>query len=257
MARRSMRLTTRELSTRTLDDFERFFWGVNGCGCALYLFGRHLSPAANSAEKGKRFTGKDWRATELAAVKELVRKGLAHGILVYAEGEPVGWCHFGRTEEVPVPRDDSIPQSMFARDPSSQWRITCMLTRIDHRRQGVASMALAAAVAAIKKHGGGWIEAMPMAFPHRDPMLTKLRKTYRWRSTEITDYLRDNWPSKQIPGIGRVNACPVTTRSMGHTGTLSMYEKLGFKPTAIEFGNSDPQHPWHYLGQALVVRLKI
>jgi GNAT superfamily N-acetyltransferase len=256
MARPAKRFTTRELSMRTLADFERFFWGVNGCGCALYLFGRHLSPAAGSSEKGKRFTGRDWRATELAAVSELVRKGLAHGILVYAGGEPVGWCHFGRAEEVPVPRDGSIPRSMFARDPSTQWRITCMLTRIDHRRQGVASIALAAAVAAIKKRGGGWIEAMPMAFPHRDPMLTEVRKRYGWRSTELIEYVRDAWPSMEIPGIGRVNACPVTTRSMGHTGTLSMYEKLGFKPTAIEFGNSDPNHPWHYLGHALVVRLR-
>ena len=114
-------------------------------------------------------------------------------------------------------------------------------------------MALAAAVAAIKMRGGGWVEAVPMAFPHRDPMLTKLRKTYGWRSTEITEYLRESWPSKDIPGIGRVNACPVTTRSMDHAGTLSMYEKLGFKPIAIdEFRSSDPHHPWHYL----VVRLK-
>jgi GNAT superfamily N-acetyltransferase len=181
MAGRTKRFTTRELSVRTLADFERFFWQVNGCGCALYLFGRHLSPAAGSAEKGKRVPGKEWRAGELAAVKELVRKDLAHGILVYADGEPVGWCHFGRAEEVPVPRDDSIPQRMFARDRSTQWRITCMLTRLDHRRQGVASIALAAALVAIKKRGGGWIEAIPMAFPHHDPKLTKLRKAYGWR----------------------------------------------------------------------------
>jgi hypothetical protein len=40
MASRTKRLTTRELSMRTLPDFERFVWQVNGCGCALYLFGR-------------------------------------------------------------------------------------------------------------------------------------------------------------------------------------------------------------------------
>lgn len=253
MVTRDKQFTTRELSVGTLPDFERFFWQVNGCACALYLFGRHLSPAESSAEKGKRFSGKDWRAGELAAVKDLVHKGLAHGILVYADGEPVGWCHFGRAEEVPVPRDDSIPRRMFARDPSTQWRITCLLTRIDYRRRGVAGTALAAALAAIKKRGGGWVEAIPMSFPHRDPVLTRLRQTYGWRSQEVSDYLRDNWPSKEIPGIGRVNACPVTSRTMDHAGTLSMYEKLGFEPVAIDELRHDPQHSWDYL----VVRLKV
>ncbi|WP_349694856.1 hypothetical protein [Actinopolymorpha sp. B11F2] len=93
-----------------------------------------------------------------------------------------------------------------------------------------------------------------MTFLHRDPMLAKLRKTHGWRSTEITDYLWDNWPSKEIPGISQVNACPVTARSLDHADTLSMYEKLGFKPTAIdEYRSSDPQHPWHYI----VARLKV
>lgn len=256
MPAQTKKFTTRELSVRTLADFERFFWQVNGCGCALYLFGRHLTLQPlppSSAEKGSTFQGRARRARELAAVKELVRKGMAHGILVYLDGEPVGWCHFGRAEEVPVPREDSIPRSMFARHPDTQWRITCLLTRTDHRHQGVASTALAAAVTAIKKRGGGWIEATPMAFPHHDLMLTKLRKAYGWRSPEVTAYIRDNWPSKEIRGIGRVNACPVTTRSMDHAGTLSMYEKLGFRPTAIDQFRSDPQHPWHFV----VARLKV
>jgi len=254
MATKTERFITRELSMHTLPDFEQFFSQVNGCGCALYLFGRHLSPPAASARKGNRILGPARAAWEMTAVKELVRKGLAHGILVYADGEPVGWCHFGRAEEVPVPRDESIPRRMFARHPSTQWRITCLLTRKDHRRQGVASTAVVAAVAAIKKRGGGWIEATPMAFPHYDPRLTKLRKMYGWHSSEVIDYIRDNWPSKQIRGIGRVNACPVTTRSMDHAGTLSMYEKLGFEATGIdECRRSDPQHPWHFV----VVRLKI
>lgn len=93
-----------------------------------------------------------------------------------------------------------------------------------------------------------------MAFPHHDPRLTKLRKTYGWHSPEITAYIRDHWPSKHIPGLGQVNGCPVTTRSMDHAGTLSMYQKLGFKPTAIDrFRSGDPQHPWHFV----VVRLKV
>jgi GNAT superfamily N-acetyltransferase len=189
------------------------------------------------------------RARELSAVKELVHSGQAHGILVYADGKPVGWCHFGRADEVPLERDGKIPEHMFARDPSTQWRITCLTTLMKYRRQGVASTALAAAVAAIRKHGGGWIEATPMAFPHHDPTVAQLRRTFGHRSPEVLDYLRQNWPSKELPGLGQVSACPATTRTLGHMGTMSMFEKLGFTPTARDTlaDSNDPRHPATFL----------
>jgi hypothetical protein len=40
---------------------------------------------------------------------------------------------------------------------------------------------------------------------------------------------------------------------MDHAGTLSMYEKVGFTPIAIDELRRDPHHPWHYV----VVRLKV
>jgi hypothetical protein len=33
--------------------------------------------------------------------RDLVERGHAHGILVYANGEPVGWCQYGPREELP------------------------------------------------------------------------------------------------------------------------------------------------------------
>jgi hypothetical protein len=33
--------------------------------------------------------------------KELVEAGRSHGILVYADGEPVGWRQYGPHEELP------------------------------------------------------------------------------------------------------------------------------------------------------------
>jgi len=33
--------------------------------------------------------------------KTLVKQGQSHGILVYAHGEPVGWCQFGPSQELP------------------------------------------------------------------------------------------------------------------------------------------------------------
>ncbi|MBO0812830.1 MAG: GNAT family N-acetyltransferase [Microlunatus sp.] len=253
----AVRFTTRELSMRTIDDFEQFFSQVHGCACTLYFFGRHLSPLPGTAQQRaerlgsapdrsrKHFPHQElMRTREAAAVRELVSKGQAHGILVYANGEPVGWCHFGRVDELPVPSEESNPDMIYARDPTTDWVIDCFTTRMDHRRQGVATRALNAAVAAITKRGGGWIEAVPMAFPYDDPKLRKLRRTYRWRSPQVAEYLRDNWPSKDVPGIGEVSACLNSSRTMGHMGTMSMFEKAGFTPTRRDEHRSatDPYH---------------
>src|ERR1044072_918714 len=101
MTAASVRFTTRELSPRTFPDFERFFAQVHGCACTLYFFGRHLtSIGGNAKQKAERLGSapdrprkpsplqERKRAQEAAAVGELVRQGQAHGILVYADGEP-------------------------------------------------------------------------------------------------------------------------------------------------------------------------
>ncbi len=262
MTTTSTRYRTRELSTRTFADFAQFFGQVHGCACTLYFFGRHLSPVAGTAAERAALLGSApdrsrrhfpqhelMRARELAAVQELVSKGQAHGILVYADDDPVGWCHFGRVDELPVPSEESVAETTYAREPSTDWVITCFTTRMDHRRQGVATKALQAAVAAIKRRGGGWIEAVPMAFPFDDPTVRKLRRTFGWGSPEVADYLRATWPRRQVEGIGELNACLSTSRTMGHMGSLSMFEKAGF--TAVrrdeQRSTDDPRYPFDFV----------
>lgn len=262
------RYRTRELSTRTFPDFAQFFTQVHGCACTLYFFGRHLSSVPGNAEERaktlgsapdrsrKHFPHQDLkRGRELAAVQELVDRGQAHGILVYADGEPVGWCHFGRADELPVPSEESVAGMTYARDPSTDWVITCFTTRMDHRRKGVATRALNAAVTAIKRRGGGWIEGVPMAFPHDDPTVRKLRRTFGWRSPEVADYLRDTWPRKHVDGIGELSACLSTSRTMGHMGSMSMFEQAGFTATKRDEKRStdDPRYPRDFV----VMRLHV
>jgi GNAT superfamily N-acetyltransferase len=43
------------------------------------------------------------------------------------------------------------------------WRITCFVVDKDHRRRGVASTALKAALDSIRKKGGGLVEAYPVS----------------------------------------------------------------------------------------------
>lgn len=268
MTEPAVRYRTRELSERTFPDFETFFGRVHGCACTLYFFGRHLSPVTGTAAQPgvsldrtpdrtrKHFPLRDLaRARELAAVKGLVENGQAHGILVYAEDDPVGWCHFGRADELPVPGAESVPDTTYARDPSTEWVITCFTTRMDHRRQGVATTALAAAVASIRRQGGGWVEAVPMAFPYDDPTVRRLRRTFGWRSPEVADYLRESWPRKQVAGIGQVSACMATSRTMGHMGSMSMFEKAGF--TAIRRDEQRSTDDSRYPADFVVMRRRV
>lgn len=84
---------------RTWSDFERLFTQGNGwdfCACMLFQRGCHLP-------KSKFPTRADHQVRNLAEKKRLVQQGRAHGILVYADGEPVGWCQYGPVDELPVP----------------------------------------------------------------------------------------------------------------------------------------------------------
>lgn len=265
MASTPARFTTRELSGSTWPDFVTFFSGVHGCACTLYSFGRHLTMAGNTAAERAELYGapdrsrrhfpaqEQRRARQLAAVKELLDQGRFHGILVYDEGEPVGWCQYGPVADLPVDPARVEPK-MLARDPSSQWRITCFTTRMDHRRQGVASAALAAAIEAIRNRGGGWVEASPLAFAHHDTELPKIRSTYRWRSEEVREHLKD-WPEKDIPGVGRVRAGLARKRSLDHKGLMSMFERAGFTPVARdELSSSDK---WWVPHDRVLMRMKV
>lgn len=95
--------------------------------------------------------------------RELVQKGCAHGILVYANREPVGWCQFGLSEELPR-IDNSRKYRALALDPAEKlWRIICFVVLKEYRRRGVATAALRAALAGIKKKGGGLVETYPLS----------------------------------------------------------------------------------------------
>src|SRR5258708_4861097 len=94
------------------------------------------------------------------AKKELVDQGRAHGILVYADDEPVGWCQYGSAEEL-YERAKSEPTPAESSD--RVWRVTCFVVDKKHRRSGVASVALRAALDAIRAKGGGLVEAYPVA----------------------------------------------------------------------------------------------
>lgn len=156
-----MTYETKELSADTWPDFERLFAPGTGwafCACMLYQRGCHLDKAQYPNREAMRIQNQ-------AEKRALVNAGRAHGILVYEDAEPIGWCQYGPGEELPLPgggrRDRRIPPL----GDDVPWRITCFVTTVRRRRRGVAGIALRAALAAIGERGGGLVEAYPTVTP--------------------------------------------------------------------------------------------
>lgn len=71
----------------------------------------------------------------------------------------------------------------------------------------------------------------------------------------MADHIRENWPSREIPGIGRLNTCGASGRTLDHAGRMSMYGKVGFQAVARDpyRGSDDPRDPWHFVLMRLEV----
>lgn len=88
-----------------------------------------------------------------------VRAGTAHAALVFDGEECVGWCQFGTPDEVPRIKNRAAYEK--GQTTSPDWRIACCYVGKGHRRQGVATAALAGAIDLIASLGGGTVEGYP------------------------------------------------------------------------------------------------
>ena len=204
--------TTKELSTKTWPDFERLFsqgGGWDFCWCM------HYHRVRASADYRRLRTRAEKSAENRREKKKLVEAGRSHGILVYVDGQPAGWCQYGPQAELPridhspkyrvaaasrqagtrvtaQPRASGARSAIDAADGAQKlWRITCFVVHKKYRRHGVGSAALQAALESIRKKGGGIVEGYPIG---------------RWES-----------------------------RAFGNEsthGTMSMFKKAGFRAVA-------------------------
>ncbi len=164
MAPEALRYSTKELSMKTWPDFEKLFQkpggllgpGVAQCWC---MYNQRPRPPPES----KRLDPKARRARNRREKRDLVERGCAHGVLVYSDGEPIGWCQYGPKEELPrIENRPGYGKLPLGEDGRVVWRITCFVVDKRYRRSGVAGTALRAALDAIKRKGGGLVEAYPI-----------------------------------------------------------------------------------------------
>jgi ribosomal protein S18 acetylase RimI-like enzyme len=157
--------STEELSKKTWPDFEKLF-RQRGTGDGWWCWCTyHHQLSYSAAEKKKPRTRVARSVINRLEKKSLVENGQAHGILVYDNGESVGWCQYGLKEELPRIDNRQKYRTLAVQNATDNklWRITCFVVDKNHRRRGVASTALNAALDAISKRGGGLVEAYPVS----------------------------------------------------------------------------------------------
>lgn len=93
------------------------------------------------------------------ALKNLVKKGKAQGILAFAGNEPVGWCSFGPRLDYPRLRR---VKAYKRDDVSDAWSVVCFFVHRKWRGKGLSRGLLKAAVDAMRKRGVKTIEAYPV-----------------------------------------------------------------------------------------------
>jgi GNAT superfamily N-acetyltransferase len=151
---------TKKISKQTWRDFERLFQthpapGAYPCWC-MYNHRPGPTPCRTGDSRAA------WIERNRREKKALVEQGRSHGILVYAQGEPVGWCQYGLREELPRIENNPKYPKLATGSHKAMWRITCFVVQRKYRRRGVASAVLRAVLTAIQDEGGGLVEAYPI-----------------------------------------------------------------------------------------------
>src|SRR5579884_3415631 len=148
------RYTWRPLTPERWGDLEAVFGAsgaYGGCWCMSFRLPRAQWTAQRRAEGG---------AANRETLREMTERGDTPGILAYDGDAPVGWC--GVAPRGDFPALDRSPLGKIRRDGDAPlWSIVCFYVPRAHRRRGVMSYLVRAAVEYVRERGGGVIEAYP------------------------------------------------------------------------------------------------
>jgi GNAT superfamily N-acetyltransferase len=126
------------------------------CWCMYYR--KSGSSDQPSAEKNKR------------ALRGLVGRPVAPGLIAYEDGSPVGWISLGPREDYAKLQRSPVMKPV---DDKPVWSIVCFFVDAGARGKGVTRALLEASIDYARSHGATLLEAYPIDKPvagHPDTM---------------------------------------------------------------------------------------
>lgn len=153
--------------------------------------------------------GRPWK-------ERLVREGNAHAALVFDGAAAVAWCQYGSPDELPRIHHRKEYEATRTDEPPD-YRITCIFVDRDHRRRGVAGLALRGALDLIAQAGGGVVEG----YPHDLQQGEKMRPQFLYNTTrslyEQTGFTYDR-PKGKKNCVMRTTVAPVKASRRARVG---------------------------------------
>ena len=146
----------RPLSPELRDDYLAYFdrdaFSDNPAWAACYCLAYCLA-----ARPGEVFDNRP-SALNRAERAGMIDRGDASGVLAYADGRVVGWCH--AAPRMSLKLLDSTPE-FAAADPERTGSIVCYVIAPQYRGQGLARRLLDGACDMMRDRGIRWLEAYP------------------------------------------------------------------------------------------------
>jgi len=138
--------------------------GANsGCWCLWYRIPRAGWTTGERERRNRR---------NRETMRGIVAQGRVPGLLAYLDGRPVGWASVAPREEFPVIERSRTTKPV---DDRPAWAIVCFYIHARHRKQGVGTALLEAAVDHARANGAMLVEAYPA-----DPAVGKIANPMAW-----------------------------------------------------------------------------
>jgi GNAT superfamily N-acetyltransferase len=121
------------------------------CWCRLFLGSRADDPSSSDPVPDNR----------KALRQEITHAATPPGLIAYLDGHPVGWTRVSPRSTFPRVRGNRALARMLTDDPGAWW-VTCFAIHSPHRRSGVGTALLEAAVTFARGHGATAVEGHPV-----------------------------------------------------------------------------------------------
>ena len=94
--------------------------------------------------------------------QEMTSAAVAPGLIAYVDDHPVGWTRVRPRSRSPGVRGNKALARVLTEDDAGVWWVTCFVVDSRHRRLGVGSALLQAAVTFAGEHGATAVEGHPV-----------------------------------------------------------------------------------------------